>query len=211
MVSKSAANCRAQHVPGEPLAGQQPSRQLGPPGITAARQFSGPAGVARTSRLLASRLLPGAAVSSSRTPRSGDGAPELISARVWPSAAHDRQPWTAPGPKAGPTSGPSSTRPAPVARVDTCRPVAPGNGPTVTASLLASGETARPDTTRPGGCSGIASGYSRARPAGVRLAGSTRSRKNRAAGGVLSGSRASFCAASTNVRLCAAKFSNPEA
>ena len=76
--------------------------------------------------------------------------------------------------------------------------------PAVTARLLASGETARPDTTRPGGCSGMSSGSSRARPAGTGLAGSMRIRKNRVAGGVVSGSRASFCAASTNVRLSAA-------
>jgi hypothetical protein len=50
----------------------------------------------------------------------------------------------------------------------------------------------------------MGSGSSRARPAGVRLAGSMRSRKNRVAGHVVSGSRASFCAASTNVRLSAA-------
>jgi hypothetical protein len=77
------------------------------------------------------------------------------------------------------------------------------NGPALTASLAASGARARPVTARPG-CSGIGSGVSWARLAGRRLAGSIRSRKNRVAGGVLSGSRASSCAARTNVRLSAA-------
>jgi len=54
------------------------------------------------------------------SPRSGGGAPELISAKVWPSAAHDRQPCTALGPKVGPTLGPSHTRRPWLASVKTC-------------------------------------------------------------------------------------------
>jgi hypothetical protein len=78
------------------------------------------AGLGVTRRLRrASRLLGGCGGVQQPDPAVWRRAPELISARVWPSAAHDRQPYTAPGPKAGPTSGPSHTRLAPVAKVNT--------------------------------------------------------------------------------------------
>ena len=87
----------------------------------------------------------------------------------------------APGPKAGPTRGPSHPRPAPLAMLKTCRAAAM-NGPALTASWVASADKARSNTARPGGCSGIGSGISRARSASVRPAGSMRSTKNRVAG-----------------------------
>src|SRR5712691_7479698 len=123
--------------------------------MMAARQYGpGPLGVAIASLLSASRLVPGAAVSSSRTSPCPD--PAQVNARVLESAAQDSDPTLTP-PKPNPippgTHLPHSlllhVRSVPVARSKTYSLDPIISWPMVAASWLPSGDRARPSRPMP--------------------------------------------------------------